>query len=298
MRSALLPKAALALCLAVATAAGAGTLDKARDSGKLQMGYVKNTGPLAYADASGKPAGYAIALCDKVADAVRTELKLPALAVEYVPLPVGDAIQSVAQGRIDLLCGVLPSLERRALVDFSIPVMLTGTGAALRADAPARVVQALSGKPDSGRPIWRGSTDQVPQRAVVAVVAGVPLEKALTTRLKERRIVADVVPVKDTEAGLQLLAGRGADVFFNDRLLLLDAAAHAKTGDVVVLDRLFRRESVALAMRRNDDDFRLLVDRALSRMYRTQDMNALYTKHFGAPTGTELDFFDFAALPD
>jgi ABC-type amino acid transport substrate-binding protein len=117
--------------------------------------------------------------------------------------------------------------------------------------------------------------------------------------LKERRIVADVVPVKDTEAGLQLLAGRGADAFFSDRALLLDAVNHSPApGDVVVLDRLFRRDFVALAMRRNDDAFRLLVDRTLSRMYRTQDMAALYTKHFGAPNGAALDFFDLVALPD
>ena len=93
--------------------------------------------------------------------------------------------------------------------------------------------------------------------------------------------------------------GRGADVFFSDRLLLLDAAARSKvSGDVVVLDRLFRRELVALAMRRDDDDFRLLVDRTLSQMYRTQDMVALYTRYFGAPKGAALDFFDLVALPD
>ena len=129
--------------------------------------------------------------------------------------------------------------------------------------------------------------------------ATLPLEKALTARLKDaahRR--ASWCRCKDTEAGLALLARRGADVFFSDRLLLLDAATRSTvSGDVVVLDRLFRREPLALAMRRDDDDFRLLVDRTLSRLYRTQDMVALYTRYFGTPKGAALDFFDLVALP-
>jgi polar amino acid transport system substrate-binding protein len=289
----------VAVLLGVAATAGAGTLDKVRDAGKLVIGFNQDARPFAYADSGGKAAGYAITLCDKVADAVKAELKLQAMTVEYVPLAPADAIRAVTQGRVDLLCGAVPTLERRALVDFSIPILLTGTGAAVRADAPVRLVQALSGHEAADRPIWRGSTDQAPQRARLAVIGSTPLEKALASRLKERRIVAEVVTVKDTDAGLQLLASGGADVFFSDRLLLLDAVARGKlSGDIVVLDRLFRRELVALAMRRDDDDFRLLVDRTLSHMYRTQDMVALYTRYFGAPGAAALDFFNLVALPD
>jgi ABC-type amino acid transport substrate-binding protein len=291
--------AAGALLLGLAPAAGAATLEKVRDAGKITIGYNQEARPFAFAEGGGKPVGYAITVCDKVVDALKADLKLQALAAEYVPLAPADAVKAVEQGRVDLLCGAVPSLERRALVDFSIPIVLTGTGAAVRADAPARLVQALSGREAAARPIWRGSTDQAPQRVRLAVVAGIPLEKALESQLKERRIVADVVPVKDTEAGLQLLASHGADAFFSDRALLIDAATRSKApGDVVVLDRLFRRDPVALAMRRNDDDFRLAVDRALSRMYRTQDMVALYTKHFGPPSGAAADFFNLVALPD
>jgi ABC-type amino acid transport substrate-binding protein len=288
-----------AILLGATAAAGAGTLEKARDAGKLSIGFNKDSRPFAYADSGGKAAGYAIALCDKVADAVKAELKMPAIAVEYVPLAPDEAIRAVQQGRIDLLCGAVPSLERRALVDFSIPVLLTGTGAAVRADAPVRLVQVLSGRDAGDRPVWRGSTDQAPQRARLAVVGGILLEKALASRLKERRIVAEMVPVKDTDAGIGLLASGGADVFFSDRLLLLDALARSKVaGDVVVLDRLFRRDLVALATRRDDADLRLLVDRTLSRMYRTPDMAALYTRFFGAPSAAALDFFNLVALPD
>lgn len=286
------------LCLgAAAPALAAGTLDKVKETGKLTLGYASDARPFAYTDASGKAAGYAIELCNQVADAVKSELKLATLAVEFVALPPPEAFRAVEQGKADMLCGVVPTLERRALVDFSIPIMLSGTTAAIRTDTAARIAQALSGRPPSG-PAWRGSPDQAPQRAVLAVVGGTALEKTLATRLKERRIVAEVVAVKDSAAGLQLLASRGADAFINDRALLLDAVASGGSSDIVVLDLLFRRDIVALATRRNDDDFRLAVDRALSRLYRTPDMARIYTKHFGVPGADAVEFFQLVALPD
>src|SRR5207342_1728207 len=141
------------------------------------------------------------------------------------------------------LCGAVPTLQRRAVVDFSIPITVSGTSAVVRSDAPVRVVQVLSGREPAGRPTWRASSDQAPQHARLAVVGGTPLEKALEDRLKERRIIAEIVPVKDTEEGLRLLAAHGAVALFQDRQLLQDAVARSSTpADFAVLDRLFRRD--------------------------------------------------------
>ena len=290
---------AATLCLAVAAPAlAAGTLDKVKDSGKLTLGYASDTRPFSYADASGKPAGYAIDVCAKVADALKSDLKLQSLSVDTVALSRDEAFRAVEQGKADLLCGAVPTLERRALVDFSLPILLSGTGVAVRSDAPARLVQVLSGA-QPAYPIWRGSTDQAPQRAVLAVVGGAPLEKELASKLKERRVVADILSVKDVDAGVQALVDGQAHAFFTDRALLLDAVARSKSpSDLLVIDRLYRRDVVALAVHRNDDDFRLAVDRALSRLYRTPEVAAIYAKHFGAPTQSALDFFQLVALPD
>ena len=283
------------LCVGAAASA-AGTLDKIKESGKLTLGYSTEARPFSFADA-GKPAGYGVELCNKVADALKADLKLGSLAVDFVALSRDEAFRAVEQGRADLLCGAVPTLERRKGVDFSIPIMLSGTGVAIRSDAPLRLVQALSGV-EPASPVWRGSTDQAPQRVVLAVVGGAPLEKALASRLKERRIVAELMPVKDADAGLQALRSGTAHAFFSDRAVLLDAAARQPAGELVVLDRIYRREVVALAMRRNDDDFRLAVDRALSRLYRSQEVIAIYSKHFGTPTAGARDFFELVALPD
>jgi len=283
---------------AAAAALAAGTLDKAKDSGKLTLGYASDSRPYAYADAAGKPAGYAIELCNKVADAVKAELKLSALAVEVVALPRDEALRALDQGKVDLLCGAVPTLQGRTLADYSIPILISGASAAIRTDTAARIAQALAGRDPSGMATWRGSTDQAPQRAVLAVAGGAPLEKALGDALKERRIVAEVVPAKDTDAGLQMLSAHSADAVFGDRAMLLEAVARSGSSNVVVLDRLFRRYVVALGVRRADDDFKLLVDRTLSRLYRTPEQPALYAKHFGAPSPSVVEFFQLVAMPD
>lgn len=284
---------------ATGSALAAGTLDRAKESGKLTIGYVPEARPFSFADASGKPDGYAIALCNRVAEAVKSELKLSALAVDFVQVAPGEGFGAVQQGRIDLLCGGTPSLERRKLVDFSIPVLLSGTGAVVRADAPARLVQVLSGREPAAQRTWRASPGQMTERRVFAAIGATTVEKALIDRLKSLRVAVEVVTVKDTAAGLQMVLDRRADAFFNDQALLLDAAKRSPSGgDLIVLDRLFRREQVALAVRRDDDDFRFVVDRTLSRLFRSEELRPLYATWFGAPADSVLNFFQLVALPD
>ena len=72
----------------------------------------------------------------------------------------------------------------------------------------------------------------------------------------------------------------------------------APAGELLVVDRIFTREPLALALRRGDDAFRLVVDRSLSRLFRSKDFAALYTSHFGTPDAGTLEFFQSVALPD
>ena len=276
-----------------------GTLDRVRESGRLTMGYLADAQPFSYTDASGKAAGYAVSLCSRIGDAVRGALRLPTMSVDFVAVPLDERFRAVEEGRIDILCGAEPTLERRALVDFSIPILLSGTGVVIRTDAPARLEQVLSGREPAKQPIWRGTLDQAPERRVVAVIGGTPLEKALIDRLRVSRIVVDIVSVKDNAAGIRMVLERRAAAFFSDRALLLDAKRRGPSGnELVVLDRLFRRAQVALAVRRDDDDFRLVVDRTLSELVRSGAAGTIYTSYFGAPDREALDFFQLVALPD
>jgi polar amino acid transport system substrate-binding protein len=287
------------LLLLTLPATAAGTLDKAKESGKLVLGYRADTRPFAFSDA-GKPAGFSVALCQKVADAVKAELKLPSLAVEFVPLTATNRFEAVQQGRVDLSCGTdTPTLERRALVDFSIPIFFAGTGALLRSDADRQLRDALENRPDPAQPVWRGAPGVFSANVVLAVVGGTTIEKSLIERLRARRVTVTVAPVTDYATGVQMVRERRAAALFGDRPVLLDAAKRAPdAGDLSVLERRFTREPLALALRRGDDAFRLLVDKTLSRLFRSPDLAPLYTTYFGAPDPGVLEFFQSVALPD
>ena len=288
------------LQVAVAAPATATTLDRVREAGKLRLGYCADARPFAYRDEAGKVAGYSVALGESIAKDVRAQLGFPDLAVEFVPLPSANAVDAVQQGQVDLLCG--PSavtLARRQGVAFSIPVFPGGIGALLRADAPAELREVLADRQAPYRPQWRASIGQALQKRTFSAVKSTPVESWLTSRLGELKIAAKVVPVASFDAGIQQVLGRGTDVLFGDRATLLEAAKrNPSAGDLMVVDRLFTYEPLAFVLERGDEDFRVLVDRALSRLYRSGAVQPIYAQSFGEPDVTTLIFFRLAAVPE
>jgi len=290
---------ALGALLLAPQPAEAQTLDAVKNAGKIRFGYRADARPFSYKDESGSAAGYSVGLCQKVADGLKAELKLPALAVEWVPVTLEGRFADVAQGKVDLLCGAdSVTLARRAEVSFSIPVYPGGIGALVRADAPSGLRDILERRPPS-RPLWRGTPAQVLQAQTFSVVGNTTSATWLAERLDTFQLTAKVVPVDSYAAGIEgLLAGK-ANVFFGDRAILLDAAARSPSaGDLSVLDRHFTSEPIALALRRGDEDFRLAVDRSLSRLFRSDEIVPLYAKWFGKPDREGRDFFRLAALPE
>jgi ABC-type amino acid transport substrate-binding protein len=288
--------AAFACALLLGSAHAAGTLDAVKKSGKLTLGYRTDARPFSYKDESGNAAGYSVALCKKVADQLKAEL--PALALNWVPVALEDRFRNLADGKVDLLCGAdTVTLGRRKDVAFSIPIYLGGVGALLRSDAPFSLTKALSERPGPSGPLWRGTpTEQLLLEQTFAVVAGTTSEKTLADRIGKFQLKAKVVPVKDYAAGVQAVFERKASVFFGDRPILLEAAK--SRGELAVMERRFTDEQLALALRRGDEDFRLAVDRALSRLYASPEFRAEYTKWFGEPDDRAAAFFRSVALPE
>jgi polar amino acid transport system substrate-binding protein len=242
-----------------------------------------------------------VALCQLVAEQVKTELGLPTLVLEWVPVTLEDRFSAVQQGKIDLLCGAdTVTLARRKQVAFSTPIFPSGIGALLRADAPAALQDLLAQGHPPERPIWRAS----PARSLLeaktfSVVEGTTGVKWLAGRLDAFEISATVAPVASYDAGIQRVLDRGSDVLFGDRAILLEAAKRSpSSSNLIVLDRLFTQEPLALALARNDDDFRLVVDKSLSGLFASKNFDGLYLKWFGEPDESTLSFFRASVLPE
>jgi ABC-type amino acid transport substrate-binding protein len=280
--------------------AAAGTLDRAREAGKLTLGYRADAKPFSYRDESGKAAGYSVALCEKIAEQVKAELGLSALAMEWVPVTIESRFRDVQEGRIDLLCGAdTATLARRKEVAFSISIFPGGIGALLRADSSRRLREILSKGQAAPRPLWRASPAQILEQQTFSVVAGTTSESWLAERRDTLKIPAKVAPVDGYEAGIQRVLERKSNVFFGDRAILLDAAKRSPSArDLMVLDRHFTYEPLALGLARGDEDFRLVVDRTLSRLFGSKEFQDLYAKWFGKPDEEALAFFRRSALPE
>lgn len=290
---------ALLAPLGLSSPAVADRLDAIRTAGKLVLGYRPDARPFSYKDDAGAPAGFSVTLCRKVAEEIKTELKLLGLAVEWSPVPVDNRTPALQQGKIDLLCGPdAVTLSRREDVSFSIPIFASGVGAIVRSDSPAALREVLEGKPATG-PVWRGSPARILQKKIFAVVKGTTSEAWIAERLQAFQLDASVTPVENYAAGIKAVTKGQADVFFGDRAIIMEAGGPGlASGELVPVDRLYTREPIALSMARDNDNLRLVVDRGLSRFYRSPDFHTLYLKTFGEPTSGAMLFYQVSALPD
>lgn len=280
-------------CIATlaATWAGAGTLDRVKEAGHLRLGYFNDAKPFTNGE-GGEVKGYGAALCQRVAERVKSDLQLPNLVVDWVAATPGQVVENLQKGDIDLFCTPLSmSLARREQVSFSIPVFPGGARAVLRANASPALRDALGDTP-STKPVWRGSPAATTLKSTtVAVVKGSTTERWVTEGIKTFQIGASVAPVADYRTGLEQLRSGKADVLFGDRSAVLAAMDPAENKNFQILDRIFTREQYALVLPRGDDDFRLLVDRALSSLYASDGFNDVYSGAFGPPDDAVRAFF-------
>ena len=169
----------------------------------------------------------------------------------------------------------------------------------LNTNASARLQLVLEGRPLPNEPLWRGRPAEVLQHKTFSAVAGTTTESWLAGRISTLGIIATQSAVETYDAGIELVLDGRTDALFGDRAILLAAARRSRAPDeLIVLDRRFTLEPIALALARGDEDFRLLVDRSLSQMYASGEFAQLFTETFGEPDENTLMFFRMSALPE
>ena len=271
----------LAALLASATNAAAATLERVRETGVFTIAYRADARPYSYRNERGEPAGYVVDLCREVAAAVTRSIGSHVKA-SYVVVPADQRFEAVRGGRADILCD--PStvtLERREIVDFSLPTFLDGAGVMSRDNRPVDRFEDLRDK-----------------RA--GVLAGTTTERLLRKALADLDVKATVITVHDHREGIDLLAADRIDAYFGDRAILAAFLVQEPLPGFRVARQYFSFETYALALPRNDSAFRLLVDSTLARLYRTGRIRELLTKTFGRLKQDEIldALFVIHALPE
>ena len=264
-------------------ASAAGTIDTLRQDKAIRLAVRDDAPPFSFKDSTGEPAGFIVDLCRAVARNLAAQLNLPELKVVYVPVTAANRFDAIETGKADLLCEpTSDTLSRRAHVDFSIPTFVDGASLLVRGDGPSDF-GALAGKK-------------------VGVLGGTTTEQSLRDTLASASIQAEVVPAKTHEEGLKMLDEGAVAAYFADRAILAYLAS--KSGEVDKLrlaNNYLSLEPYALALPRGDSDFRLAVDRALSRIYKSGEIATVFANTFGAqmqPSDTLKTLYLLSALPD
>lgn len=280
----------LALCigLAVATPAAAqaltGTLKKVKDSGTITFGYRESSPPFSMKTGDGKPTGYSVELCTRVAAGIQQQLGLADLKVQWVPVTVESRLRAVATGAIDLECGsTTNTLSRQEQVDFSLLTFVDGGSLLVRDEARISVVGDLNGKR-------------------VGIIPGTTTEKSLAEAVKKAVVNPRMVTVRDHAEGVAALEEGRIDAYASDRVILVGLGRSAKDPSKLSLsEAYFSYEPYGLVLRRNDPDFRLAVNRVLARLYRTEEIVQIYARWFGSmgrPGVLLQAMFAINALPE
>jgi len=240
---------AMLIAMGAFAPAAADVLGNIKDRGLIRLGVRADAPPFSYHDPGGKPAGLAVAICDKIVKLLAGQLFLGSLNVDYVTVTAEERFSALVEGRTDLHCGPASvTLSRRQNIDFSILYFVDGAAAAVRPGTYETVFDNKSGR--------------------FGFVAGTTTAEVVEDLIDRNEIDAKKVAFPSHVEGLKALAGESIDVYFGDQaILLFQIAEQNYVDDVVVMEEVFSFEPYALAMKRGETELRLAVDRALSSIY-------------------------------
>ena len=267
-----------AACLALLCSADAvpaqTVLERVAGGGKLVVAHRESSVPFSYM-VDGKPVGYAVDLCLRIADAVRKKTGLKDMPVEFLMVTPANRITMVEEGKADLECGsTTNNAERRQKVGFTIPHFITGARLLVKASSPVDRIEDLTG------------------RKLVSTKGTTPL-KAVEQANRERLMGLTIVEAPDHARALEMVEKGEADAFLMDDVLLFGLAANRPDPKALkVVGRFLTTEPLAIMLPKNDVAFKKVVDEEMRRLITSRDIYDIYDKWFLRPIppkGTALN---------
>ncbi len=269
MRCMILAPAIAALGLVTAPAVAqelTGTLKKVKDTGAITLGHRESSVPFSYYDDKQQVVGYAMDLCNRIVDAVKAELKLDKLEVKLNPVTSATRIPLMANGTVDLECGsTTNNLERQRQVSFTITHFVTANRFVSKKSANLKTMDDLKGK-------------------TMVSTSGTTNIKQATEINAQKNLGMNILAAKDhAEAFLMVETGRAAAFVMDDILLYSLVAGSKAPGDYVISADALSVEPYGIMLRRDDPAFKKVVDGAMTAVYKSGAINAIYEKWFLKP---------------
>lgn len=253
-----------------------GTLKKIKDTGSITVGYRESSIPFSYLDDKQQPVGYAMDLCMKVVDAVKSELKMPNLKVNLQPVTSSNRIPLLQNGTIDMECGsTTNSVARQQQVAFGPTYFVINVTAAVKKNSNINAMADLNGK-------------------TVSTTSGTTSVPLLKTYEKTKNAQVKEIYGKDHAESFLLMADDRAAAFVMDDILLAGQIANAKRpADYKILPESLRQEPYSMMLRKDDPQFKALVDKTIGNVMKSGEIEKIYAKWFTSPIpprGINLNF--------
>ncbi|MFT4243298.1 MAG: amino acid ABC transporter substrate-binding protein [Acidovorax sp.] len=242
-------------------------LERISAGGKLVIAHRESSVPFSYVDSkTGKPVGYAVDLCLRMAELVRKKTGKKDMEVEFLQVTAANRLTVVAQGKADMECGsTTNNAERRQTVAFTIPHFITGARLLVKSSSPIDRMEDLNGK------------------KLVSTTGTTPL-KAVASANRERLMGIHIVEAPDHAKGVEMVEKGEVDAFLMDDVLLYGLAAGRPDPKALkVVGRFMTTEPLAIALPKNDPEFKKLVDDEMRRLITSREIYPIYEKWFNKP---------------
>lgn len=230
------------------------------DTKTIKLAYRTDARPFSFVNEKNEPVGFTIDICKLVVISIERQLGV-SLKTEWVPVNVQTRFTTVASGKADMECGSSTvTLGRMKEVDFSNFIFVESTGMVVTRASNIRTFTDMAGKR-------------------IAVAAGTTNEQAIISQLKQQKIEATIVSVKDGSEAIAMLEDGKADGFASDKLLLVGAPMKNPQALVMLPDDL-SVEPYAITLPRGDWALRLAVNTGLAEIYRSGQVVVIFKGWF------------------
>ncbi|MDD0838776.1 amino acid ABC transporter substrate-binding protein [Curvibacter sp. HBC61] len=258
--------AALLLACVALPAPAQGVLDRIKSGGRLVLAHRESSIPFSYLDAQGRPVGYAMDLCLRLAEVIRKKAGVRELGIDYLPVKASDRLAAIEQGRADLECGsTTNNAERREKVAFTVPHFIAGARLLVRANNPATRLEDLSGK------------------TVVSTRGTTPL-KVVDQLNRQHLMKLNLSEASDHQQALKQVLDGQAEAFVMDDVLLYGLIASSPSpADLKVVGRYLTTEPLAIMLPKGDTALKQVVDEEMKRLITSREIHPIYERWFMRP---------------
>jgi glutamate/aspartate transport system substrate-binding protein len=259
---------ALLATLAIAFTASAqdGTLKKIKDTGAITVGHRDASIPFSYYDDKQQVIGYSMDICAVIVEAVKKNLNMPNLKVNYQLVTSANRIPLMANGTIDLECGsTTNNIERQQQVSFTNTSFIPANRWVSKKSANLKTLNDLKGK-------------------TVVSTAGTSNLKLLTQLNGEKNLGMNIISANGHPEAFQMVETGRAVAFVMDDILLAGLVANSRNpGEFELSKEFLSLEPYGIMLRKDDPSFQKVADDATADLFKSGKINAIYDKWFMKP---------------